>query len=247
MMGITLTISCKSGKIITDAKVNEELPARVIIRNHYKNEIDFKTLHGKIKIEYSDGYSTQSLGVSLRMEKDKAIWLSAPLGVVKAYITPSRVSFYNKLENQYFDGDFSYLSALLGTELNFEKVQNLLLGQALIDLREEKYLASISGQNYELKPRKSADLFKSMFRVEPGNFKMAVQQLSQPWKKRLLEIRYKNYQEKDKKILPDEIGIVAIESDQRTTIAIEYRNMEFDKRLNFPYKIPKGYQEIVLK
>ena len=244
---ITISFSCKSNKILSDAKADKSLSARVIIKNHYKNQLDFKTLAGRIRIDYSDGYATQSIGVSLRMEKDKAIWISAPLGVVKALITPDRVSFYNKLDNEYFDGDFAYLSQLLGTELNFNKVQNLLLGQALLDLREERYLAEVNGDNYELKPKRAMELFKPLFRIEPGNFKLAVQQLSQPWNRRLLEIRYKNYQEKDKRILPNEIGIVAIDSDQRTTIAIQYRSMEFNKRLNFPYKIPKGFEEIVLK
>ena len=244
---IALTLSCKSGKIISDAKADKSLSARVIIKNHYKNQLEFKTLTGRIKIDYSDGYSTQSMGVSLRMEKDKASWISAPLGVVKALITPDRVSFYNKLDNQYFDGDFRYLSRMLGTDVDFEIVQNLLLGQALLDLREEKYLAEVNGDNYELKPKKAMELFKPLFRIEPGNYKLAAQQLAQPWKKRLLEIRYKNYQQRDERILPNEIGIVAIEMNQRTTIAIEYRNMEFNRRINFPYKIPKGFEEIVLK
>ncbi len=145
---IALTLSCKSGKIISDAKADKSLSARVIIKNHYKNQLEFKTLTGRIKIDYSDGYSTQSMGVSLRMEKDKAIWISAPLGVVKALITTDRVSFYNKLDNQYFDGDFRYLSRMLGTDVDFEIVQNLLLGQALLYLREEKYLAEVNGDNY---------------------------------------------------------------------------------------------------
>lgn len=244
---LTLSFSCKSNKILSDAKADKSLSARVIIKNHYKNELDFKTLTGRLRIEYSDGHGTQNIGVSLRMEKDKAIWISAPLGIVKALITPERVSFYNKLQNEYFDGDFSYLSRLLGTEIDFQKVQNLLLGQALFDLREERYLADVNGDNYELKPKKAMELFKPLFRIEPGNFKLAAQSLSQPWNKRLLEIRYKNYRKKDRHILPNEIGIVAIDTDQRTTIAIEYRSMEFDKRLNFPYKIPKGFDEIVLK
>ena len=168
-VAIAVAFSCKSGKIISDVKVDKSLTARVIIKNHYKNELDFKTLTGRIKIDYSDGYSTQSIGVSLRMEKDKAIWISAPLGVVKALITPERVSFYNKLDNQYFDGDFRYLSRLLGTDVDFKKVQNLLLGQALLDLRDAKYLAQVNGDTYELKPKKSMDIFKHLFRIEPGN------------------------------------------------------------------------------
>lgn len=241
-----LILSCKSNKVLTGGAVDEKLSAKAIIKTHYQNQIDFKTLAGKMKIAYSDGESNQSVGVSLRMEKDKAIWISAPLGLVKAYITPDRVSFYNKLQNEYFDGDFSYLSNLLGTELDFEKVQNLLLGQALFDLKEEKYDISVSDENYQLKPRKVAQLFKTLFQIEPTNFKMATQQLSQPLKKRLLEINYKNYQKIDERVLPNEIGIIAIDKTVKNTIAIEYRNIEFNRSLNFPYKIPKGFKEIVL-
>ena len=95
---LALFISCKSSKVLTNGTIDENLSAKAIIRTHYQNQIDFKTLSGKIKIEYSDGEATQGVSVSLRMEKDKAIWMSAPFGMVKAYITPDRVSFYNKLK-----------------------------------------------------------------------------------------------------------------------------------------------------
>jgi hypothetical protein len=86
-----------------------------------------------------------------------------------------------------------------------------------------------------------------MFRIQPGNFKMATQQLSQPLKKRLLEINYKNYQQTESGIIPDNVAIIAIQDDERTVITIEYRNIEFNRPLNFPYKIPEGFNEIVLK
>lgn len=243
---LALLSSCKSTKVLTDKTFDENLSARTVIRNHYRNRVDFKTLTGKLRIEFSDGETSQTLGVSLRMEKDKAIWLSAPLGVVKAMITPGRVSFYNKLENNYFDGSFEYLSSLLGTDLDFQKVQNLLLGEALFDLRDERYEVSVNTTSYELKPVKSLDLFKTFFTVNPGTFKLASQQISQPLQKRLLEIRYKDYQEKNNKIVPNNVGILAIDNDQRNVIDIEYRNIEFNTRVSFPYKIPSGYEKIVL-
>lgn len=246
MLVLAVLSSCKSTKVLSDQTFDETLPARTVIRNHYKNQVDFKTLTSKLRIEYSDGESSQTLGVSLRMEKDKAIWLSAPLGVVKAMITPGRVSFYNKLENNYFDGSFEYLSKLLGTDLDFKKVQNLLLGEALFDLRDERYEVSVNSSAYELKPVKSVDLFKTFFTVNPRNFKLASQQISQPLQKRLLEIRYKDYQEKNKKIVPNNVGILAIDNNQRNVIDIEYRNIEFNTKVSFPYKIPNGYEKIVL-
>ncbi|MBC8766962.1 DUF4292 domain-containing protein [Arenibacter sp. BSSL-BM3] len=243
---VVVVVSCKSTNIVKSGAVDENLSAKAVIRNHYYSHLSFKTLSGKMRIDYSDGETTQSVSVSLRMEKDKAIWLSAPLGIVKAYITPERVSFYNKMDNEFFDGNFSYLSQLLGTDLDFQKVQNLLLGEALFDLREEKYTVAISNDNYQLKPKKAGDLFKTLFQIEPVNYKMVTQQLSQPWEKRLLEISYKNYQKVNKWILPGEIDITALDGDHTNNITVEFRNMEFNRALNFPYNIPNGFKEIVL-
>lgn len=162
-------------------------------------------------------------------------------------MTPNRVTFYNKLQNEYFDGDFSYLSNMLGTELDFDKVQNLLLGQALFDLRDAKYDASISESDYVLKPKKQLVLFKTLYMIEPDNFKISAQQLSQPLKKRFLDIAYKNYQLINEKILPNEIVITAIEANSKNIIDLDYRSIEFNRTLNFPYRIPKGYKKIVIK
>ena len=248
ILGIAMLIfSCKAKKITGDGSLDKNLSAKDIINTHYENILDFKTLSGKMRIDYSNGEDSQGVAVSLRMEKDKAIWISAPFGVVKALITPGRVTFYNKLQNEYFDGDFAYLSKYVGVELDFEQVQNLLLGQALLDLKSDKYDASVAGGNYELKPKKSLELYKVLFQINPSNFRMASQQLSQPEKKRLLQINYNDYQQINKWLLPQSVAIAAIDKDERSTIDIEYRNIEFDKTLSFPYEIPNGFDEIKLK
>lgn len=242
-------LSCGSKKVLVEgnAAVNESMTARTIIKNHYKNQLDFKTIRGRMKIEYANGDDSQSVTVSFRMEKDKAIWMSAPLSVVKVMITPSRVSFYNNLDGTYFDGNFSYISDLLGTELNFDKVQNLLLGQSIFNLNEDKYNAGISQNNYQLKPEKDLKLFKKLFLLEPLNFKMALQQLSQPEDGRLLNINYKNYQTVEGRVFPNEVLILAEEGNNKTQIDIAYKNIEFNQKVNFPFEIPKGFKEITLK
>lgn len=242
---IVFSLSCKSTKTITAGEVDASLATKKIIQNHYQNQLDFETLSGRLKIDYIDGKNSQSVSVSLRVKKDETIWISAPFGVVKAKITPDKVSFYNKLQNEYFDGDFSYLSNLLGTELDFDKVQNLLLGNAVLDLRRERYSSSIIDGNYGLAPKKINNLFSILFAIEPRNFKIASQELSQPVQKRFLKMDY-GYQNLDAKILPSTIGIKASNKGEITTINLEYRGMEFGKQLNFPYKIPKGFKEIVL-
>jgi len=242
-----LVFSCKGAKVVTDGAIDTRLSAKSVIRAHYQNTTNFKTLGGKVKIDYTNGEDSQSFTVSLRMEKDKGIWMSAPLGIVKAYITPERVSFYNKLQNEYFDGDFSYLSKLLGTEVDFSIVQNLLLGEAIFDLKDDKYIISTVDNNYRLTPKTARELFKVLFQIEPNNFKMATQQVSHPIKGRLLQINYKNYQKVGPTLWPNKIFIRAIDGTAENAITLEYRNLELNRKLNFPYSIPKGFKEIVLE
>ena len=238
--------ACKSTKNVIGGEVDRSISTKKIIANHYGNQENFKTLRGRVKIDYSNGKDSQGISVSLRMEKDKAIWISAPLGVVKAYITPEKVSFYNKLEGEYFDGDFSYLSDLLGTELDFVSVQNLLLGNAITDLREERFNSSIAGGNYELTPKKARALFSLLFQLEPKNFKIASQEVLQPSENRFMSAEY-TYQDVSGKVFPNSVKVVAQDHSEKTTIDLSFRNLELDKTLNFPYKVPKGYDEIILK
>lgn len=247
MLGMLCLLGCSSKKVALEGSVDKGLTANTVIRNHYRGQPDFKTLSGKIKIDYDDGSEVRGLNLSFRMEKDAAIWLSAPLGVVKAFITPEQVSFYNKLENEYFEGDFSFLSKYLGIPLDFEKVQNLLLGQAVFDLRDGTYKLSDGGGTYQLQPARDGGQMKTRYNLDPVRFLLAVQQLSQPTEKRLLEIRYASYQMAGPYPVPEEVNIIAIQEQQRNLINLSYRNLEADRELRFPYRVPDGYERIVLK
>ena len=243
-LGLT---SCGSSKVIADGNIDDSLSIRSVIKNHEAGEVNFNTLSGRLGIDFDDGDDSQSVTVSLRMKRDEVIWLSAPLGVIKVLITPDRVTFYNKLNNEYFDGDYSYLNKLLGSEIDFGKLQNLLLGQAIISLQGRKYDLQYSSETYELKPKPSLEFYKLFLKIEPKYFRLASQQVAQPEQKRLMEVRYTSYQQIQGEVLPDKVRIAAIDHDDRITIGITYKQLELNRELRFPYKIPNGLDPVALK
>ncbi len=243
---VALLASCKAKTAVLEGDIDASISTRKIIQNHYAKALDFQTMSGKIKIDYREGETNQGVTVNLRMKKDEAIWVSAPLGIFKAYITPKRVSFYNKLEGEYFDGDFAYLTELLGYEMDFGKVQNVLIGNTVLDLREEKYASTIENEGYFLRPKQQRELFKILFSLEPQHFRVKSQQISQPEKDRFLKLDY-GYQNIDSKVAPSLVNIEAVNEDGVRIIGLDFRNIEFDRRLNFPYKIPKGFKLLVSK
>lgn len=250
LVSLVFFISCKSKKVIADNTGNIKLNAKTLVKNHYVNVLDFKTIRGRMKLDYRDGDTDMGHTVSFRMEKDKAIWISGgALGIVliKAYITPKRVSFYNKLQNEYFDGDFSYLSKILGTEVDFKKVQNVLLGESMFDLRKEKYKTTEVDGKYQLAPKKAKELFDLLLQIEPQNYKVSGMQLSQSYEDRILDLQYKTYQKTENKLLPEQIEIYVKDKEKESYIKLTYKNIEFDRKVKFPYKIPNGFKEIVLE
>ncbi len=248
IVALLLIVSCKSVKdVSSNGELNSKLSAKQIIKEHSKKDVRFKTLQSRVKVEYIQKNQSQTHTINLRMEKDKTIWLSATLGIVRVKITPTKVSFYNKLDNTYFDGDFSLLSDLLGTELDFNKVQNMLLGQAIFNLDNVNYEAEVHEKSYMLRPKQQNDLLEIFLLLNPTHFKMDSQQISQMLKRRMLQIDYKNYQEVDKQTLPKNIEIVAVEDDSETIINMELKSVSLDTDLRFPFRIPSGFEEIVIK
>jgi len=245
---VILCFGCKSVKnVARSGSLNDNLTSKQLIKEHSKNQSHFKTLQARVKVEYIQGDMSQGHSINLRMEKDKTIWLSATLGIVRAKITPEKVSFYNKLDNTYFDGDYSLISDLLGTELNFENLQSLLLGESLFNLDREDYIVNIHEKSYVLQPKEQNELLKIFLLLNPAHFKMDSQQLAQNIKNRTLQIDYKNYQKIDRQIFPKDIKITALEEGFETIINMEFKSISLDSDLRFPFRIPSGFEEIVIK
>ena len=166
-------VSCKSKAVAVQNNNTTETVAKKdnkAIEKHYENKLDFSTLYIKASAKYVDEKQSQNVTAEIRIEKDKQILISVRfLGITmaKALITPSKVSYYEKINGTYYDGDFTSLSKWLGTELDYEKVQNILLGQAVLNLKKEKYDSKIDNQLYQLSPIKENELFGILFFMNP--------------------------------------------------------------------------------
>lgn len=247
VMILIVTVGCKSTKTLTETNANLKLNTKQLIKENAKQAPHFKTLSAKVKTEYSEGNNSKSVSVNLRIEKDVAIWLNGPFSVARLLITPDKVSFYNKMDNTFFEGDYKLLSDFLGTDLDFNKVQNLLLGEALFNLKETKYVSSIYEDAYLVQPENQKELFELFYIINPTYFKIISQQLSQPQEKRILEIDYLKYQDVAGQIIPEHIKINAVEASNETIIELELKSVSLNENLNFPFKIPSGFEAIELK
>jgi len=245
---IFLIISCKSAKVDDKKVVN--LSSKTIVKKNNDAAFDQTHIRANLSIKYKGNSDFPSLNASMRILKDSVIWLSfSKLGfpVSKIMITPNGVKFYEKISKTSFEGDFELISDWLGTEFDFEKVQNLFFGETLQNLKKDKYQVSIIQNMYELRPKTENPIFDIYFLINPETFKLVKEEIKHAEKEQILTILYKDFNKINESLFPKGFIIRAVDEKRRTVIDVNYKNVLFDTPLSFPFKIPKGYRNIELK
>lgn len=242
-------LSCGTKKaVIAEENASEIVASNKVIESHYKLKRNFSTVYIKSSAKYKDDKQSQSVSAEIRIKKDEQILVSVRfLGITmaKALITPTQVKYYEKIGGKFFEGDYSTLSKWLGTDLDFQKVQNMLIGEAMDDLTKEKYKTTIEDNLYKLEAVSSKSTAKSFF-FEAANFLIKKQEIVQASEDRTLQVSYPQHKEYPEAVLPAEIAIQATQKGKKTNINIDYNSVSFNENLTFPYSVPDGYERIYI-
>lgn len=242
-----LLTSCKTTKNMMDVNaIASETSAKKVAKKHVDANFDEKTINAKLKVNFDNGKTRQSLTVNLQIEKDAVIWIKGTkfITVFKAKITPKSVTYYSPYAKNYFEGDFSLIEELLGIEINFEQLQNLFLGQSLQNVKKEKQHLEIFNNKYVLSPEIQSSLFDIFFTINPSHFKLDKQSIVNNKKKLRLDIQYSGYNFIQKTLFPETINISAKSEKSITTIDLIYKAVVFNSELNTSFDIPNGYKRI---
>ncbi|MGL2992969.1 DUF4292 domain-containing protein [Flavobacterium sp. TSSA_36] len=247
---ITL-LSCKSkSSVVATSPKEAPRASSSVIEKLYHNPTNFSTLYIKSSASYADDKMAQNVTAEIKMKKDEQIVVSVRfLGITmaKASITPQGVSYYEKINGTYFEGDFKGLSQWLGTDLDFSKVQNLLIGQAIDDLTQGKYKETLEAdQNYKLEDLSQEKIQKTFF-VDAIRYVLQKQEITQVKEGRSIAVSYDNFEPQTSITLPKRIQILATQPKGKTEIKLNYTSISVNEALTFPYSIPSGYKRILIK
>ncbi len=237
--------SCKSSKTSDTDIVN--LSAKKVIKRNYEARFNKTNIKANLTLKYKGSAGLPNLNASLRMVKDSIIWLSVTkfgIPFAKIIIDKNEVKYYEKLSRTYFIGNFDLISHWLGVDFDFNQIQNLFLGESILNLKEKKYEIQIKENLYALNPKNNPFPFEILFWINPMNFKLEKEELKDPKKEQKLLVTYKGYNEINDHLFPKGFTIHATDKKNRTIVDINYRNVTFDTPLRFPFKIPNGYEEL---
>jgi hypothetical protein len=261
----TLALVLFSCKIQEKEKVKVKIKARsskFLVNKLKTNEFKFETISAKASITVLDTSNKKtSFKTHLRIRKDSVIWMSITaigLEAARVVITEDSIKFIDRMKKQYFLGDFKYINKLLGTELDYQMLEALLIGNSLDFNEKEKlharvdrkkalyYLSTEKKRKIKKEREKEKEKIKKDAQVlwlDPISFKIKELLLTSPETKRSLSGFYAEYKLVETQLIPDKIRF-ELSSKSSSTIEVDYAKFSSGKSLSFPFKISSKYVQL---
>lgn len=270
--------SCRTARVVTKTSIARPISTIKLIRNIENNAFEYKHLSiKKINCQFDNGKTKTSFKASIIAEKDKRITvmlskLNIPVG--RIWLTPDSVKYINYLEDNYFLADYSYVSSILGIDLDFETL-HAIISNNVFSLRDEKrdkdnheYTTKFDSGFYvlesvkNLKSKKGNQKFntrKSTRRsqknienapviqsiyIDPETYKLRKIRIDDSANARKLNIDFSNFVAVDKQIYPGEIFLHFASPESVVQLRIKLSGFSMGNERDIPFKIPEKYTRI---
>lgn len=223
-----------------DKAIKEKSEIKNLADAHYSIFPEFNTLEIKADVTYKSKHEDLSPSADIKIDKNKQILITIKMfGIpgAKIYLTPERVSYYEILNGTHYEGNYQLIEKYLGTKLNYENVENLLLGKAFYNINTNNYTKT---KNNELELKLNQFLMRLVF---GSKNEIASTEITQAKSADKLTIQYPSYQRSENIYIPKVINIHAMHKDQ-VQINIDYRKVIVNPALDFRFKIPNNSKPI---
>lgn len=259
-VAIAAITGCKTQRSIVKEPI-KEYGADFIFNKLKENELKFDWFSGKFSLDLIIDKKKTSFSGQIRVRKDSAIWVSfSPvLGIEMArmLITEDSVLYLNRISNTYFAGSTEYVNNFLQTNIDFDVIQSLLLGNDLTYYENGKFRTSYDSKEYHLvtagrrklkkyvknKEDENRIYIQNIF-LDPATFKITqlrIKELEKENKK--LEAVYSNFIAIEGQLFPHHI-LYDIVADVPILVNIDYSRINIGEKQKMPFKIPEKYTRI---
>lgn len=251
--------SCRSSKITTPT-LSKAPKVDLLIDSVEASLFDFDWLSAKISGKFIGEEQSFSFKGNIKVRKDSLIWmtLSPGLGVELGRILMDQdsIRFMNRLEKSYFVESYSDLSKNLHSELSFERIQSLLLGNPLSDFEEKKYYSEVEKGAFSLNSVRAKQLKKlerntkkatiELFfsRVNPQTYRLKAQSIRNISLQQEMTVSYEDFEPHKNQMLAESIDLSILAGEKLVKMSLSYSKVNTEKELKFPFKVPKSYENI---
>ena len=242
----------KVAKVEKDNKTEVVSASAKIIQQTLSKKSSFKDVivRGKASTDLGNVNATISIknGQKISVNLSKLGYVGA-----SALITPEGFAAYEKLGKTYYEGDFSIANKLLKVDfIDYQKLQNLMLGKVFVDLNPTDYTASFANNQYTITYNKNQAIVASPTEGEyiqtyifDNGFRLIEAHLKDPKRKMEVDLTYNNWVKAGAEEFPKNVKII-IKDKKTRQVELEYNSFTFQET-NTPFSIPDGYKKKDIK
>jgi hypothetical protein len=226
------------------------------------NEFNYKWLNSKFSATTNVDGKTNSFNANVRSRKDSALWISLSMfGIEGARLlaTCDSVKFIDRVNSKYFKGDYSFLSQTLNTDIDFEMLQAILIGnsvefyddddrlrtyiengnQVLSTVRKRKIKKALNNSSEE-------NLLKELAQriwLDGTTYKIKKNVINDFNTNRTFEGSYSNFHTVDSLLFPFDAQF-SIQAQRTMKVDITYSKVEINNAQQMPFNIPSKYESM---
>lgn len=261
--GLWIITSCGSSDIIN--KVDERVGDKELINKLYLlNEKPYDFFSAKMSVDYTSSALNQSFKTSVKMTVDSAFsgTISYAGFIIANFLADNdSIKATNKQEKCYFTEDFSYISSIIGVELEYNFLESMILAQPIgvdstvkykqIKDKDKKFyiLASHKKRKYkkiekdkiDLEDEKNDDIFiQYYFTADSMDLKKMMIEI--PVDSVSILINYVETEMEENKRVPEYTTLSIKHPKDSAVIGLSFSRQSVNNRRDHVFSVPDNYE-----
>lgn len=239
--------------------VKDDMGVDIIFSRMKEKQFDFRTMNAKFSASFSKEKKTTNFSGSLRIVKDRCIWvsISAVMGIeaFRVIVDSDSVKMINRLDKSYFVGNYELLNKLFNTPFDFDMLQAVLTGNDFNYYENNVFKVAEDALNYRISTvgRKKlknyvanqSDVDRILIQdvwIDPSTYRILCQQLKEIKNEKCkLLIDYSEFIAVNDEMFPS-VCSMKVEADNKVGLDITYQKVTVDEEITMPFNIPASYK-----
>ncbi|MEL7428069.1 MAG: DUF4292 domain-containing protein [Bacteroidota bacterium] len=241
-------VACNTNKKATTVVEPADVPltAEDYLKDIVQQQMQADWLDASAKLNYDDGSMAVGATASIKMEKDKVIWMSVKkfgFEIARAMITPDSLFILDRFNKEYAAEPISYIADKYNLPGDITTLQQILLGNPVFLTQSSPKAQAEDGQ---LRWSASTEQARNDFWFALPNYDLERVEVEQPTQQRSLIMELQNYQDAGGNRDFSYLRKIAVDSREtgRANIEIEFTKVELNVPTDIKFSVPSRYQKI---
>lgn len=235
--------ACNTTKEVVVPKEDKPTGAAAFLLALDQNFFQADWMTGSARLSYDDGNMAVAGTASIKMEKDKIIWVSVKkfgFELGRAKITADSIYILDRINNQYAIEPISFIEKQTQLPADLAMLQQILLGNPIF-LTKDSPKGNLQNDIYRFMA--STETISNNYWFHMPNYEMQKMEIKQDSKSRSLSINLENYKDAGSNRDFSYLRLITVNSgaSEPMKIELEFSNIKIDVPSEIKFSIPPRY------